>query len=87
MCHICVDLSNTNNKWIEFGLANVDTFIICIEFGLTNVDTIRTLTRHEHNSSTRIATPTYIHEEKSILAAAVGGYKTYFVTSSKIVIN
>ena len=29
----------------------------------------------------------YVHEEKSILAAAVGGYKACFVMSSKIVIN
>ena len=57
MGHIHVDLPNTNNKWIEFGLANVDTFIIRVGFGLTNVDTIRTLTRHEHDPSTRIATP------------------------------
>ena len=28
MGHIRVDLSNMNNKWIEFELANVDTFII-----------------------------------------------------------
>ena len=56
MGHIRVDLSNTNNKWVEFLLINVDTFIICVRFGLTNVDTIRTLTRDEHNLSTRIAT-------------------------------
>ena len=54
---IRVDLPNTNNKWVEFGLANVDTFIIRVGFGLTNVDTICILTRHEHDSSTRIATP------------------------------
>ena len=57
MGHICVDLPNTNNKWVEFELANVDTFIIRIGFGLANVDTIRKLTRHEHDPSTRIATP------------------------------
>ena len=44
MGHIRVDLSNTNNKLVEFGLANVDTFIIHIGFGLTNVNTIRILT-------------------------------------------
>ena len=60
MGHIRVDLPNTNNKWVEFGLANVDTFIIRVGFGLTNVDTIHTLTRHEHDSLTRIATPTYV---------------------------
>ena len=38
-------------------LANVDTFIIRVGFGLMNVDTIHTLTRHEHDSLTRIATP------------------------------
>ena len=57
MSHIRVDLPNTNNKWVGLGLANVDTFIIRIGFGLANVDTIRTLTRHEHDPLTRIATP------------------------------
>ena len=59
MGHICVDLPNTNNKWVEFGLANVDTFIIHVGFGLTIFDTIRILTRHKHDLSTRIATPTF----------------------------
>ena len=58
MSHNRVDLPNTNNKCAGFELANVNTFIIRVGFGLTNVDTIRILTRHEHNSSTRIATPT-----------------------------
>ena len=40
MCHIRVDLLNTNNKWIVIGLVNIDTFIIRIGFGLANVDTI-----------------------------------------------
>ena len=44
MGHISVDLSNMNNKWVGFGLANVDTFTIRVGFGLANVDTIRTLT-------------------------------------------
>ena len=57
MGHICVDPPNTNNIWVEFGLVNVDTFIIRVGFGLPNVDTIRTLTRHEHDPLTRIATP------------------------------
>ena len=57
MGHIRVDPPNTNNKWVEFGLANVDTFIIRVEFGLANVDTIYTLTRYEHDPLTRIATP------------------------------
>ena len=57
MSHIRVDLPNTNNKWVGFRLANVDTFIIRVGFGLANVDTIRILTRHEHDSLTRIATP------------------------------
>ena len=52
MGYIRVDMSNTNNKWVEFGLANVDTFIILVRFGLANVDTIRTLTRHEHDPLT-----------------------------------
>ena len=38
-------------------LANVDMFIIRVGFGLANVDTICTLTRHEHDPLTRIATP------------------------------
>ena len=59
MSHIRIDLSNTNIR-----LTNVDTFFIRIGFGLANVDTIRTLTRHEHNLSTRIVTPTqYIYLE------------------------
>ena len=39
MGYICVDLPNTNNKWVGFELANVDMFIICVGFGLTNIDT------------------------------------------------
>ena len=61
MGHICVDPPNTNNKWVVFGLANVDTFIIRVRFGLANVDTIRTLTRYEHDPLTRIVTPTSAH--------------------------
>ena len=57
MGHIRVDPLNTNNKWVEFGLANVDTLIIRVGFGLANVDTIRTLTRHKHDPLTRIVTP------------------------------
>ena len=60
MDHIRVDLPNTNNKLVGFGLANVDTFIIRVGFGLTNIDTIRILTRHEHDPSIRIATPTIV---------------------------
>ena len=56
MDYICIDLFKTNNKWIEFGLANIDTFIIRVGFGLMNVDMIRILTRYEYNSSVRIAT-------------------------------
>ena len=59
MGHIRVDPSNTNNKWVEFGLVNIDTFIIRVGFGLTNVDTIRTLIQHEHDLLTRIATPKF----------------------------
>ena len=47
MGHIRVDLSNTNNKWVEFELANIDMLIIIrIGFGfeLTNIDTIHILT-------------------------------------------
>ena len=61
MGHIRVDPPNTNNKWVEFGLANIDTFIIRVGFGLANVDMIRTLTRHEHDSLTQIATPKLSH--------------------------
>ena len=57
MGHIRVDPSNTNNKGVGFELVNVDTFIILVGFGLANVDTIHTLTRHEHDPLTRIATP------------------------------
>ena len=57
MSLIRVDLPNKNNKWVGFGLANVDTFIIRVGFGLANVDTIRILTRHEHDLSAQIATP------------------------------
>ena len=46
-----------NNKWVGFGLANVDTFIIRVGLELVNVDTIRILTKHERDPSTRIATP------------------------------
>ena len=56
MGHIRVDPPNTNNKWVGFGLTNIDTFIILVRFGLTNVDTIRILTRHGHDPLTRIAT-------------------------------
>ena len=58
MSYIRVDPPNTNNKWVEFVLANVDTFIIRVGFGLANVDTIHILTRHEYDPLTRIATPT-----------------------------
>ena len=57
MGHIRVDPPNTNNKWVEFGLANVDTFIIRVGFELANVDMIYTLTRHKHDPLTRIAIP------------------------------
>ena len=57
MGHIRVGPPNTNNKWVRFGLTNVDTFIIRVGFGLTNVDTIHTLTRYEHDPLTRIMTP------------------------------
>ena len=58
MGHIRIDLPNTNNKWIEFGLVNFNTFIICVGIGLANVDMIRILTRNEYNPSTHIVTPT-----------------------------
>ena len=44
MSHIHINLSNTNNKWVEFELANINTFIIRIGFGLANVNTVHTLT-------------------------------------------
>ena len=57
MGHIRIDPPNTNNKWVGFGLANVDTFIIRVWFELTNVDTIHILIRDEHDPLTRITTP------------------------------
>ena len=57
MGHIRVDLPNTNNKWVGFGLVNVDMFIIRVGFGLVNINTIRIFTRYEHDPSTRIVTP------------------------------
>ena len=59
MGHIRIDPPNKNNKWVGFELVNVDTFIIRVGFGLANVDTIRTLTRHEHDPLTQIATPNF----------------------------
>ena len=56
MGHIRVDPPNTNNKWVEFELVNVDTFIIRVGFRLANVDTIRILTQHEYDPLTQIAT-------------------------------
>ena len=52
-------MPNTNNKWVEFGLANVDTFIIRVGFGFANVDTIHILTRHEYDPSTQIVIPNF----------------------------
>ena len=43
MGHIRVDLSNTNNKWVEFELVDIDIFIIHIKFGLTNIN----MTQHD----------------------------------------
>ena len=56
MDHIRVDLPNMNNKWVGFGLANINMFIIRVGFGLVNIDTIYTLTQDEHDPLTRIAT-------------------------------
>ena len=67
MSHIRVDLPNTNNKWVEFELANVDTFIIRVGFRLANVETIHTLTRHEHDPLTRITTSTAMLLERPML--------------------
>ena len=61
MNHIRVDMPNTNNKWVKFGLENVDMFIIRVGFGLANVNTICTLTGHEHDPSTRIVIPNLMH--------------------------
>ena len=52
MRHIRIDMSNTNNKWVEFELAHIDTFIIHVGFGLMNVNMISTLARHKHDPST-----------------------------------
>ena len=56
MGHIRIDQLNTNNKWVEFELTNIDIFIIRVGFGLMNIDTIHILTRHKHNPLTRIIT-------------------------------
>ena len=74
MGHIRVDPPNTNNKWVGFGLANVDTFIIRVGFGLTNVDTIRILTLHEHDPLTRIATPTLTAPNKNYFSSEKTSY-------------
>ena len=63
MGHIRVNLLNTNNKWVRFELANIDTFIIRVGFGFTNIDMIRILTQHEHDSLTRITTPNVEYPE------------------------
>ena len=46
MDHIRVDLPNMNNKWVEFELRNIDTFIIRVGLELTNIDMICILTQH-----------------------------------------
>ena len=66
MGHIHVDPPNTNNKWVGFGLANVDTFIIRVGFELANVDTIHILIRDEHDPLIRIATPIHLGGEYPI---------------------
>ena len=58
MGHIRVYLPNMNNKWVRFGLVNIDTFIIRVGFGLTNIDTICILIQHEHDPLTRSVIPT-----------------------------
>ena len=70
MSYIRVDLSNTNNKWVGFGLANVDTFIIRVWFGLTNIDTIYTLKRHEYDPSTRIVALNYIQPKPTKIVSS-----------------
>ena len=49
MGYVRIDPPYTNNKWVGFGLVNVDTFIIRIGFWLTNIDTIHILTRYEYD--------------------------------------
>ena len=49
MDHICIDMPNTNNKYVGFELTNFKTFIIHDEFELANIDMIHILTRHEYN--------------------------------------
>ena len=56
MGHIRVDLSNTNNKWVEFELANINTFIIRVGFvGAVGLDpgplASRPLSTECHDSS------------------------------------
>ena len=57
MSYIRVDLPNTKNKWVGFGLANIDMFIIRVRFGLTNIDPIRILTRYDTNTTYRHELP------------------------------
>ena len=52
MSHIRIDLSNMNNKRVEFELINIDTFIIRVGFGHVNIDMIYILTRYEYDPST-----------------------------------
>ena len=84
MGHIRVDTPNTNNKWVGFELANVDTIIIRVWFGLTNVDTIHTLTRYEHDPLTRIAAPVYCTVTRLVEHLMLLIYNAYVFQKSKI---
>ena len=59
MSHIRVDLPNTNNKLVRFGLANVDMFITRVDVRLANIDTNTT---HRYNTNT-----THLHELSALL--------------------
>ena len=65
MDHICVDLPNTNNKCVVFGLANIDTFIIHVRYD-SYIDTIRT------RCMDTIVTPKDNHISKCIFTNFLG---------------
>ena len=51
-------LTRIINKF-EFGLTNIDTFIIRVGFKSTNIDMIQTLTRYERDPSIGIIIPIF----------------------------
>ena len=78
MGHIYIDMPNTDNKWVEFGLANVDIFIIRIGFGLMNINAIHILIRYEYDLYTRIDTPRHRKVRWSFVFLYLIMNKTFF---------